>query len=129
MLKTLLQLSIVFVLFGCSTLQESEEKGEYRYVPITDRLKSLSEEDFASRLRSASLTSENEMLTVYVPSRVVDEAGWEAGQNERRRYFKNCMELKGFERKFFSAQAIKRLKSTKDRDFKDEDYIEKPRFY
>ena len=129
MLKILLQLSIVFVLFGCSTLQQSEEKGEYRYVPITDRLKSLSEEDFVSRLRSASLTCENEMLTVYVPSRVVDEAGWEAGQNERRRYFKNCMELKGFERKFFSAQAIKRLKSTKDRDFKDEDYIEKPRFY
>ena len=129
MLKILLQLSIVFVLFSCSTLQQSEEKGEYRYVPITDRLKSLSEEDFASRLRSASLTCENEMLTVYVPSRVVDEAGWEAGQNERRRYFKNCMELKGFERKFFSAQAIKRLKSTKDRDFKDEDYIEKPRFY
>lgn len=69
------------------------------------------------------------MLTVYVPSRVVDEAGWEAGQNERRRYFKNCMELKGFERKFFSAQAIKRLKSKENRDFKDEDYIEKPRFY
>ena len=129
MLKILLQLSIVFVLFSCSTLQQSEEEGEYRYVPITDRLKSLSEEDFTSRLRSASLTCENEMLTVYVPSRVVDEAGWEAGQNERRRYFKNCMELKGFERKFFSAQAIKRLKSTKDRDFKDEDYIEKPRFY
>lgn len=101
MLKILLQLSIVFVLFSCSTLQQSEQKGEYRYVPITDRLKSLSEEDFSSRLRSASLTCENEMLTVYVPSRVVDEAGWEAGQNERRRYFKNCMELKGFERKFF----------------------------
>ena len=129
MLKILLQLSIVFVLFSCSTMQQSEEEGEYRYVPITDRLKSLSEEDFASRLRSASLTCENEMLTVYVPSRVVDEVGWEAGQNERRRYFKNCMELKGFERKFFSSQAIKRLKSTKDRDFKDEDYIEKPRFY
>ena len=74
MLKILLQLSIVFVLFSCSTLQQSEEEGEYRYVPITDRLKSLSEEDFASRLRSASLTCENEMLTVYVPSRVVDEA-------------------------------------------------------
>ena len=129
MLKILLQLSIVFVLFSCSTLQQSETKGEYRYVPITDRLKSLSEDDFASRLRSASLVCENEMLTVYVPSRVVDEAGWEAGQNERRRYFKNCMELKGFERKFFSAQAIKRLKNTENRDFKDEDYIEKPRFY
>lgn len=129
MLKILLQLSIVFILFSCSTLQQSEQKGEYRYVPITDRLKSLSEEDFSSRLRSASLTCENEMLTVYVPSRVVDEAGWEAGQNERRRYFKNCMELKGFERKFFSAQAIKRLKSKENRDFKDEDYIEKPRFY
>jgi hypothetical protein len=69
------------------------------------------------------------MLTVYVPSRVIDEAGWEAGQNERRRYFKNCMELKGFERKFFSAKAIQRLDNSEKRDFRDEDYIEKPRFY
>ena len=129
MFKILIKILIIFALIGCSTLQQSEPKGEYRYVPITDRLKSLSEDDFASRLRSASLVCENEMLTVYVPSRVVDEAGWEAGQNERRRYFKNCMELKGFERKFFSAQAIKRLKNTENRDFKDEDYIEKPRFY
>jgi len=129
MFKILIKILIIFALIGCSTLQQSAPKGEYRYVPITDRLKSLSEDDFASRLRSASLVCENEMLTVYVPSRVVDEAGWEAGQNERRRYFKNCMELKGFERKFFSAQAIKRLKNTENRDFKDEDYIEKPRFY
>ena len=129
MVKILVKILIVFVLFGCSALQQSEPKGEYRYVPITDRLKNLSKEDFASRLRSASLTCENEMLTVYVPSRVVDEAGWEAGQNERRRYFKNCMELKGFERKFISSQAIKRLDNSENRDFKDEDYIEKPRFY
>ena len=129
MVKILVKTLIVFVLFGCSTLQQSEPKGEYRYVPITDRLKNLSKEDFDSRLRSASLTCENEMLTVYVPSRVVDEAGWEAGQNERRRYFKNCMELKGFERKFISSQAIKRLDNSENRDFTDEDYIEKPRFY
>ena len=129
MVKILVKILIVFVLFGCSALQQSEPKGEYRYMPITDRLKNLSKEDFASRLRSASLTCENEMLTVYVPSRVVDEAGWEAGQNERRRYFKNCMELKGFERKFISSQAIKRLDNSENRDFKDEDYIEKPRFY
>ena len=129
MVKILVKTLIVFVLFGCSALQQSEPKGEYRYVPITDRLKNLSKEDFASRLRSASLTCENEMLTVYVPSRAVDEAGWEAGQNERRRYFKNCMELKGFERKFFSAKTIKRLDNSENRDFTDEDYIEKPRFY
>ena len=129
MVKILVKTLIVFVLFGCSTLQQSEPKGEYRYVPITDRLKNLSKEDFASRLRSASLTCENEMLTVYVPSSVVDEAGWEAGQNERRRYFKNCMELKEFERKFISSQAIKRLDNSENRDFTDEDYIEKPRFY
>ena len=89
MVKILVKTLIVFVLFGCSALQQSEPKGEYRYVPITDRLKNLSKDDFASRLRSASLTCENEMLKVYVPSRVVDEAGWEAGQNERRRYFNN----------------------------------------
>ena len=129
MVKILVKTLIIFALFSCSVLQKSEPKGEYRYVPITDRLKNLSNEDFASRLRSASLTCENEMLAVYVPSRAVDEAGWEAGQNERRRYFKNCMELKGFERKFLSAQAIKRSKSNEMRDFKDEDYIEKPRFY
>jgi hypothetical protein len=129
MVKILVKTLVIFVLFSCSTLQQSEPKGEYRYVPITDRLKNLSKDDFASRLRSASLTCENEMLKVYVPSRVLDEAGWEAGQNERRRYFNNCMELKGFERKFFSPQAIKRLESKEMRDFKDEDYIEKPRFY
>ena len=129
MFKILIKILVIFTLIGCSALQQSEPKGEYRYVPITDGLKSLSEDDFALRLRSASLVCENEMLTVYVPSRALDEAGWEAGQNERRRYFKNCMELKGFERKFFSAQAIKREKTKEQRDFKDEDYIEKPRFY
>ncbi len=129
MIKGFLQLLIVILMFGCSSLQQSEPKGEYRYVPITDRLKSLPDDEFTSRLRNASLVCENEMLTVYVPSRAIDEAGWEAGQNERRRYFKNCMELKGFERKFFSAQAIKREKTKEMRDFKDEDYIEKPRFY
>lgn len=129
MVKILFKTLIIFLLFGCSALQQKESKGEYKYVPLTDRLKNLSKEDFALRLRSASLTCENEMLTVYVPSRVVDEAGWEAGQNERRRYFQNCMELKGFERKFLSAKTIERLESTENRNFKDEDYIEKPRFY
>ena len=129
MFKILIKILVIFTLIGCSALQQSEPKGEYRYVPITDRLKELSTEDFVSRLRSASLVCENEMLTVYVPSRVVDEAGWEAGQNERRRYFKNCMELKGFERKFFSAKTIQRLDNSEKRDFKDDDYIEKPRFY
>jgi hypothetical protein len=129
MLSIFLKILIIVFLAGCSALQPSEQKGEYRYVPITDRLKELSTEDFASRLRGASLVCENEMLTVYVPSRVIDEAGWEAGQNERRRYFKNCMELKGFERKFFSAKAIQRLDNSEKRDFRDEDYIEKPRFY
>ena len=85
MFKILIKILVIFALIGCSALQQSEPKGEYRYVPITDRLKSLSEDDFASRLRSASLVCENEMLTVYVPSRALDEAGWEAGQNERRR--------------------------------------------
>ena len=129
MVRSFLQLLIVIVMFGCSALQQSEPKGEYRYIPITERLKSLSDEDFTSQLRSASLVCENEMLRVYVPSRAIDESGWEAGQDERRRYFKNCMELKGFERKFFTAQAIKREKTKEMRDFKDEDYIEKPRFY
>ena len=68
MVKILVKTLIIFALFSCSVLQKSEPKGEYRYVPITDRLKNLSNEDFAFRLRSASLTCENEMLAVYVPS-------------------------------------------------------------
>ena len=120
---------IVIVLAGCSSLQQSEPKGEYRYIPITERLKNLSEEDFVLRLRSASLMCENEMLRVYVPSRAVDEMGWEAGQNERSRYFKNCMELKGFERKFFSAQAIKKEKLKEDSERTNEELIKEPRFY
>jgi hypothetical protein len=43
MFKILIKILIIFALIGCSALQQSAPKGEYRYVPITDRLKSLSE--------------------------------------------------------------------------------------
>ena len=42
---------------------------------------------------------------------------------------KNCLELKGFERRFFSASAIKKIKKKEDREMTPEEYIEKPRFY
>ena len=129
MIKYLFLALITLILFGCSTLQQTETNGEYRYMPITERLKALSNEDFQASLRTASLVCENDMLRVAVPSRVIDEAGWEAGQNERRRYFRNCMELKGFERRFLTPKDIKREEANKLRDFRNEDYLEKPRFY
>ena len=69
------------------------------------------------------------MLKVYVPSKTFDPDGWQTGQEERQRYFKNCLELKGFERKFFSATAIKKIDRRAERDMTPEEYIEKPRFY
>ena len=113
---------------GCSVLQNSDTEGEYRYVPITDALKKLSDKDFASRLRTASLTCENDMLQVYVPSRTADPEGWQNGQRERRRYFTNCLELKGFERKWFSASAIKKQKSKENRELTPEELLKKPRY-
>jgi len=114
---------------ACSSLQSSNIEGEYKYVPVTEALKQLSEEELATRLRKTSLTCENEMLKVYVPSKAIDPDGWQAGQEERRRYFNNCLELKGFERKFFSAAAIKKINKKENKEMTPEEYIEKPRFY
>ncbi len=128
-MRIIINFFLLIILSSCSSLGKSDAGGEYRYVPITEALKKLTDEEIAARLRTASITCENDMLKVNVPSKVVDPEGWQTGQEERQRYYKNCLELKGFERKFFSAQALKRQKSKDSRDFKDEDYIEKPRFY
>ena len=61
------------------------------------------------------------MLKVYVPSKTLDPDGWQTGQEERQRYFKNCLELKGFERKFFSATAIKKIDRRAERDMTPEE--------
>ncbi len=119
----------LIILSSCSSLGKSDTEGEYRYVPITEALKKLSDEEVAARLRTASITCENDMLKVYVPSKTVDPEGWQTGQEERQRYYKNCLELKGFERRFFSASAIKKIKKKEDREMTPEEYIEKPRFY
>tara|TARA_A100001035_G_scaffold31111_1_gene20912 strand:+ start:969 stop:1355 length:387 start_codon:yes stop_codon:yes gene_type:complete len=128
-MRIIINFFLLIILSSCSSLGKSDAGGEYRYVPITEALKKLSDEEVAARLRTASITCENDMLKVNVPSKAVDPEGWQTGQEERQRYYKNCLELKGFERKFFSTQALKRQKSKDSRDFKDEDYIEKPRFY
>ena len=128
-MRIIINFFLLIILSSCSSLGKSDAGGEYRYVPITEALKKLTDEEIAARLRTASITCENDMLKVNVPSKVVDPEGWQTGQEERQRYYKNCLELKGFERKFFSAQALKRQKSKDSRDFKDEDYIEKPRLY
>ena len=128
-MKLIINLLFIFLVSACSFVQKSNTEGEYRYVPITEDLKKLSDEEFAAKLRKASITCENEMLKVYVPSKTLDPDGWQTGQEERQRYFKNCLELRGFERKFFSAAAIKKIDRREERDMTPEEYIEKPRFY
>ena len=49
------------------------------------------------------------MLKVNVPSKAVDPEGWQTGQEERQGKYKNCLELKGFERRFFQLLQLKRL--------------------
>ena len=88
-MRLLKNIMILAVISACSSMQNSNVEGEYRYVPITEALKKLSDEEVAMKLRTASLTCENNMLQVYVPSRTTDPEGWQAGQEERRRYFQN----------------------------------------
>ena len=128
-MRLFIYILVLTIISACSSMQNSNTNGEYRYLPITEALKKLSDEEVAARLRTASLTCENNMLQVYVPSRTTDPEGWQAGQEERRRYFQNCLELKGFERRFFSASTIKKIKKKENREMTPEEYIEKPRFY
>ena len=128
-MKLIINSLLLIIVSACSILQKPDAEGEYRYVPITDSLKKLSDEEIATRLRTATLTCENEMLKVIVPSKIVDPEGWQTGQEERQKYFKNCLELKGFERKFFSAAAIKKINKKYDSEMTSKEYIEKPRFY
>ena len=128
-MKLIINFLFIFLVSACSFVQKSNNEGEYRYVPITDALKKLSDEEFVAKLREASITCENEMLKVCVPSKTLDPDGWQTGQEERQRYFKNCLELRGFERKFFSAAAIKKIDRREERDMTPKEYIEKPRSY
>ena len=128
-MRFIINFLLLLIVSACSSLQSSNIEGEYKYVPVTEALKQLSEEELATRLRKTSLTCENEMLKVYVPSKAIDPDGWQAGQEERRKYFNNCLELKGFERKFFSAAEIKRINKKENKEMTPEEYIEKPRFY
>ncbi len=128
-MRFIINFLLLLIVSACSSLQSSNIEGEYKYVPVTEALKQLSEEELATRLRMTSLTCENEMLKVYVPSKAIDPDGWQAGQEERRRYFNNCLELKGFERKFFSAAEIKKINKKENKEMTPEEYIEKPRFY
>jgi len=128
-MRFIINFLLLLIVSACSSLQSSNIEGEYKYVPVTEALKQLSDEELATRLRRTSLTCENEMLTVYVPSKALDPDGWQAGQEERRRYFNNCLELKGFERKFFSAAEIKKINKKENKEMTPEEYIEKPRFY
>ena len=45
----------LIILSSCSSLGKSDAEGEYRYVPITEALKKLSDEEVAARLRTASV--------------------------------------------------------------------------
>ena len=64
-MKSITNLLLLLIVVGCSVLQNSDTEGEYRYVPITDALKKLSYKDFASRLRTASLTCEKDIYHNY----------------------------------------------------------------
>ena len=127
-MRLFINILLLTIISACSSMQNSNTNGEYRYLPITEALKKLSDEEVAARLRTASLTCENDMLKVYVPSRTVDPEGWENGQRERRRYFLNCLELKGFERKWIPLSVIKKQKRKDDRELTSEELLKKPRY-
>ena len=74
-MRLFINILVLTIISACSSMQNSNTEGEYRYVPITEALKKLSDEEVAIRLRTASLTCENDMLKVYVPSRTVDPEG------------------------------------------------------
>ncbi len=120
---------LTILITGCSTFQTQEKEGEYRYIPITDKLKKLPTEEFNARLRVASLTCENEMLQIKLPSRSDDPEGWDQGRRDRRKYYANCLELKGFKREFFTGKALKDQKIKEKRRMTNEELIKKPRFY
>ena len=127
-MRLFIYILVLTIISACSSMQNSNTNGEYRYLPITEALKKLSDEEVAARLRTASLTCENDMLKVYVPSRTVDPEGWENGQRERRRYFSNCLELKGIERKWVPMSVINKQKRKDNRALTPEELLKKPRY-
>ena len=71
---------------------------------------------------------ENEMLQIKLPSRSDDPEGWDQGRRDRRKYYANCLELKGFKREFFTGKALKDQKIKEKRRMTNEELIKKPRF-
>ena len=61
-MRLFINILLLTIISACSSMQNSNTEGEYRYVPITEALKKLSDEEVAIRLRTASLTCENDMF-------------------------------------------------------------------
>jgi|MDTG01.4.fsa_nt_gb hypothetical protein len=105
----------LFIFISCASTPEPEEpKGEYVYEPIEGFFDESKNENLEYIYKQSSLICENESMVISVPSGGGSDCSdgsqlcymlnaqalgaYYKAQNDRKRYFINCMELKGFKR-------------------------------
>ena len=107
-------LSLIFIVSCASTPEPEEPKGEYVYEPIEGFFDESKNENLEYVYKQSSLICENESMVISVPSGGGSDCSdgsqlcymlnaqalgaYYKAQNDRKRYFINCMELKGFKR-------------------------------
>ena len=126
---------MTFILTSCASTPEAP-KGKYLYFPIDDFFQEETEEEINKIYRKSFLECENEKMKIQIPtvstsqiignstdayrSEYMSRAAQIIALRDRDKYFDNCLELKGFEKKWvpqtFIDEEVKESNKTKNYD-------------
>ena len=118
----LLIVFMTFILTSCASTTPEEPKGEFLYFPIDEFFQGKTKEEVDKIYRKRFLECENEKLKIRIPILSPQDSvlpKFEA-LRDRDKYFDNCLELKGFEKKWVPQtildEVVKELNKTKNYD-------------
>lgn len=105
---------ITIILTSCASTPHEAPKGKYLYFPIDDFFQGETEEEVNKIYRKSFLECENEKMKMQIPTPSTSQssgsnnyyneyasgAAYMIALRDRSKYFDNCLELKGFEKKW-----------------------------
>jgi len=105
---------ITIILTSCASTPYEAPKGKYLYFPIDDFFQGETEEEVNKIYRKSFLECENEKMKMQIPAPSTSQsigsnnyyneyasgAAYMIALRDRSKYFDNCLELKGFEKKW-----------------------------
>ena len=127
---------ITIILTSCASTPHEAPKGKYLYFPIDDFFQGETEEEVNKIYRKSFLECENEKMKIQIPTLSTSQGSGKSRDDyraeyasraaqmiaikDRGKYFDNCLELKGFEKKWvpqtFIDEEVKEFNKTKNYD-------------